>query len=152
MADDLETFNRQLEDVSFKLKRELATAIKQEADKLASAIKAAAPVNTGALRDSVKVRRTRNDLTLYVEAGGEATTKGYDRSTGYESEVVIDGRDNRGIQKSADGAGVSYDYALAQEYGTSREAAQPFFYPTVRTMEDEINANIQAAVEKALND
>lgn len=148
MAVDDE-MQRYIADLPFKVKRELVTTIKSEADKLADAVKAAAPVATGALRDSVKVRRTRNDLTLFVTAGGEATTKYYDRATGYESEVVIDGRDNSGKAKQADGQGVGYDYAMAVEYGTQDESAQPFFYPTVRAMENEINQNIEAAVERA---
>lgn len=151
MADDNEDLDRYLGDLSFKVRRELATAIRTEADRLADAIKAAAPVRTGALRDSVKVRRTRNDLTLYVTAGGESTTRYYDRSTGYEQEVIIDGRSNEGIAKQTGGAGVSYDYSLAVEYGATDHAAEPFFFPTVRAMEDDINANIAAAVEKALN-
>ena len=149
MAVDDE-MQRYIADLPFKVKRELVTAIKSEADKLADAVKAAAPVATGALRDSVKVRRTRNELTLFVTAGGEATTKYYNRDTGYESEVVIDGRDNSGKAKQADGAGVGYDYAMATEFGTMDEPAQPFFYPTVRAMENEINQNIEAAVERAL--
>lgn len=128
------------------------TTIRAEAGKLADAVKSAAPVKTGALRDSVKVRRTRNDLTLYVEAGGAATTKYYDRDTGYEREVVIDGRSNEGIAKQADGAGVSYDYSMAIEYGATDHPAEPFFFPTIRAMEDSINANIEAAVEKALSE
>lgn len=147
-ADD--EMQKYIADLPFKVKRELVAAIKVEADHLADAIKAAAPVNTGALRDSVKVRRTKNELTLFVTAGGDATTRAYERNTGYESEVVIDGRDNSGKAKQADGAGVSYDYAMAIEYGTSKENAQPFFYPTVRAMEDEINQNIESAVERAL--
>lgn len=131
MADDDDNaeLDQYLGNLSFKVRRELATAIKAEADRLADAIKAAAPVKTGALRDSVKVRRTRNDLTLYVTAGGDATTR-----------------------EIRQGSGEPYDYALATEYGTSKENAQPFFYPTVRAMEDDINANIAAAVEKALNE
>ncbi len=147
-ADD--EMQRYIADLPFKVKRVLVTTIKEEADKLADAVKAAAPVATGALRDSVKVRRTRNDLTLFVTAGGEATTKFYNRDTGYESEVVIDGRDNSGKAKQADGRGVGYDYAMAIEFGTQDESAQPFFYPTVRAMENEINQNIEAAVERAL--
>lgn len=152
MADDNAELDRYLNGLSFKVKRELVTAIRQEADRLADAVKAAAPVKTGALRDSVRVRRTRNDLTLYVTAGGDATTRNYDRSTGYEREVIIDGRSNKGIAKQADGAGVSYDYSLAVEYGATDHPAEPFFYPTVRAMEDSINANIQAAVERALSE
>lgn len=139
-----------LSGLSFKLRRELATKIKEEADGLADAIKAEAPVLTGALRDSVKVRRKRNELDIEVTAGGDATTRMYDRSTGYVSAVIVDGRSNKGIAKQADGAGVSYDYALSQEYGTADGPAQPFFYNTARRLMPEIQENIQQAVEDVL--
>lgn len=152
MAGSDEEIDRQIADLEFRVKRKLATAIRAEAERLADAVKAAAPVKTGALRDSVRVRRTRNDLTLYVEAGGAATTKAYDRETGYEREVVIGSGDTAGIAKQADGSGVSYDYSMAIEFGATDHPAEPFFYPTIRAMEDEINANIAAAVEKAFSE
>ncbi|WP_163317105.1 HK97 gp10 family phage protein, partial [Enterobacter hormaechei] len=74
----------------FKVKRQLAKDIKAEADGLARAIDAVAPRGpTGNLAVSVKVRRKRNDLDLEVTAGGDLTTKSYDRSTDYSSAVVI---------------------------------------------------------------
>lgn len=127
MPDDLSSFQKQLGELPMKMKRQLATAIKAEAERLTSAIKAAAPVKSGALRDSVQVRRRKNDLDLEVTAGGDATT-----------------REVRG------GSGVQYDYALAAEYGTAKESAQPFFYPTVRAMEREIHDNIEEAIAEAL--
>lgn len=114
--------------LSYKVKRDLAQTIKDEADGLADAIKAAAPVKSGALRDSIKVRRKKNDLDLEVTAGGDATVK----------EVRT-------------GSGVEYDYAMATEFGTSKEEAQPFFYPTYRERAPQIRENIEAAVEKAIN-
>lgn len=127
MAKEDDEFERAIGQLSFKLRRQIAEAIKAEADRLADAIKAAAPVRTGKLRDSVKVRRTRNELTLYVTAGGDDTTK----------EV-------------RSGSGVEYDYALATEFGTSKENAQPFFYPTARELEPSIRENIEQAVSEAL--
>ena len=138
-------------NLSFKAKRGLATVIKEQADGLADAIKAAAPVKTGALRDSVKVRRRRNDLELEVTVGGDATTRNYDRSTGYERNVVIDGRNNQGIAKQADGAGVTYDYSLAVEFGTENMPAHPFVYNTYRARKDDIDQAIADAVEKAVS-
>ena len=114
--------------LSYKTKRKLAVVIKEQADQLADAIKAAAPVRSGRLRDSVQVRRRRNELDLEVTAGGDATTK----------EV-------------RQGAGVEYDYALATEFGTSREDAQPFFYSTYRAMQADIRQAIDDAVEEAVN-
>ena len=121
-------FNKQIGQFPFKLKRQIATAIAQEADRLATAIKVAAPVDTGALRDSVKVRRTKHDLTLEVTAGGESTTHG---------------------ERGPHGVG---DYALFTEYGTQKSPAQPFFYSTARAMQADINANIAKAVSDVLDD
>lgn len=113
--------------LSYKLKRELAAKLKEQADELAGAIKAEAPVVSGALRDSVKVRRRRNELELEVVAGGETTSK----------EIRT-------------GAGVDYDYALAIEYGTTERPAEPFFYNTARKLMTDIQENIEQAVADVL--
>jgi HK97 gp10 family phage protein len=128
MADDINSFNRQIGNLSIKMKRQLATAIKQEADRLADAIKAATPVDTGKLRDSVRVRRRRNDLDLEVTAGGDTTIHG-----------------TRGPHGQA-------DYSLFVEYGTRKKPAQPFFYNTANAMQAEIRSNIQKAVQDVLDD
>ena len=128
LADDLQSFQRQIGQLPIKLKRQLATAIAVEAERLADAIKAAAPVDTGKLRDSVKVRRTKRDLTLEVTAGGDTTIHG------------------------THGPGGEADYALFVEYGTRKKPAHPFFYSTARQMQGEIQANIAKAVEDVLND
>jgi HK97 gp10 family phage protein len=117
-----------LDGLSFKVKKKLAQTIKEQADMLADAIKDAAPVKSGALRNSVQVRRGRNTLDLTVTAGGDATTK-----------------------ELRTGSGVDYDYALAAEFGNSKEAAEPFFYSTYREHADEIRQVIDAAVDEAIN-
>jgi HK97 gp10 family phage protein len=128
MADGDEDLQSWFGDLSFKVKRKLAGKIKAEADRLAGAIQDAAPVLSGKLRDSVKVRRKRNDLDLEVTAGGEDTTR----------EVTK-------------GSGVDYDYALATEFGTTNEDAQPFFYPTWRARRKISARTSTDAVEEAIN-
>lgn len=122
--DDVQSW---FDGLSYKLKRELAGKLKEQADDLAAAIKAEAPVATGALRDSVKVRRRRGELELEVTAGGETTSKE--------------------IRK---GSGEEFDYALALEYGTVNEPAQPFFYNTARELMPDIQDNIAQAVADVL--
>lgn len=129
MAEPDDEVQKYLGELSFKLKRELVTVIRREADGLADAIKAEAPRLTGALAESVQVRRTRNDLSLEVTAGGDATTKE--------------------VRK---GSGEDYDYALAVEYGTADRPAEPFFYSTYRRMQPQIEQNIQAAVQKVVSE
>ncbi len=43
-----------------------------------------------------------------------------------------------------------YDYAEAFEFGTSRQHAQPFFWPTYREKREGIEQAIETAVEKVL--
>lgn len=112
-----------------RVKRKLAARLRANADRVAGAIKQAAPHGeTGKLAESVQVRRGRNTLELEVTAGGETTTK----------EVRA-------------GSGVQYDYALANEFGTSNMPAQPFFWPTWRRLEPDVRADIEAAIEEALS-
>lgn len=113
--------------LSFKVKKRLARTIRNEADRLAAAIKAEAPVASGALRDSVKVRRRKSDLDLEVTAGGDTTTR----------EIRV-------------GSGVPYDYARAVEFGTVDTPAQPFFYNTYREMAPQIRQNIDDAIAEAI--
>lgn len=127
MAEPDDELQSWFSGLSFKLKRELATKLKAQADELAGAIKAEAPVATGKLRDSVKVRRRRNELELEVIAGGEATSVE--------------------IRK---GSGEDYDYALAIEYGTTGRPAEPFFYNTARERMPEIREAIEQAVADVL--
>jgi HK97 gp10 family phage protein len=139
------------DSLPYKVKKELAGKIKEQADSLAVDIKAAAPRRTGALAESVKVRRQRDTLNFVVTAGGDATTKTYGRNTGYEREVAIGSGDTAGIAKAKDGAGVSFDYALANEYGTVNEPAQPFFYNTFRARQPEIQQAMEDAVADAIS-
>lgn len=123
---DLQAF---FKNAPIRVKRKLAARLRANADRVANAIRQAAPRGaTGKLADSVQVRRGRNTLELEVTAGGDATTK----------EVRA-------------GSGVRYDYALANEFGTSAMPAQPFFWPTWRQLEPDVRADIEAAIEEALS-
>lgn len=114
MANDLEGWFTQL---PYKLRRELAGKIRSRAQNAADRIAEAAPVakpenvrehvEPGALRDSVRVRRRRNELDLEILAGGPTTT--------------------RQVRK---GSGTDYDYALATEFGNEHAPAQPWFFAT----------------------
>ncbi|MFC0243675.1 HK97-gp10 family putative phage morphogenesis protein [Rhodopseudomonas telluris] len=118
--DDVQSW---LSSLPYKYRRELARAIKEEADGLAAAIKERAPRKSGALAGTVKVRRKRNELDLEVAAGGDGTVK----------EV-------------RSGSGEDYDYALAIEFGTSKMQAQPFFYNTARELMPAIRERIEQRV------
>ena len=75
----------------------------------------------GALRDSIRVETSdRSAMRALVRAGGAATT--------------VDG----------------YDYALAQEFGTSKIPAQPFFWPSYRSKKKAIRKAIKDKAKAAI--
>lgn len=128
MADD--DLDRYLRDLPIKMKRRLAEAIKEQADRVADAIEEAAPRGeSGNLAGSVNVRRGRGTLELEVRAGGAATTK----------EVRA-------------GSSQPYDYSLAVEFGNEHSPAQPFFYSTWRDMQGEVAEAIAEAVADVVGD
>lgn len=122
--DDVDNW---FDGLDFKVKKRLARAIKEQADKVADAIRAAAPVKSGNLRNSVKVRRKKSDLSLEVTVGDGTTVHG-----------------KRGPRGEA-------NYAIFVEYGTKNMAAQPFAYSTYRAMQDEVNEAINDAIEEAIS-
>jgi HK97 gp10 family phage protein len=127
--DDLQAALEALPD---KILEQLSDVIREQAEMLSAAQKDALrsledTEPTHALEESCTVVPGENELEFIVEAGGPLTTK----------EV-------------REGSGVSYDYAEAFEYGTSRQTARPFFWPTYEALKDTIEQNIQEAVDEAL--
>lgn len=128
--DDLDAYLRSLPD---KIAAEVDGAIKAQAERLSDAQKQAlqqlevAPAESGDMEASCRVEPGDRPLEYVVKAGGDLTTK----------EV-------RG------GSGVEFDYALAFEYGTSRQQAKPFFWPTYNALRDDMQREINDAVGKAL--
>ena len=96
-------------------------------------MQAAAPRGgTGNLQASIRVEPgTRSRMAALVRAGGSATTQQI--GTGFFSafSAAVRGRGD-------------YDYAIAQEFGTSKHPAQPFFFPTYRAK--------KRAIRKAIRD
>lgn len=107
------------------------------ADELIGNMNDAAPKDTGILASSIrkkdlsKTRSNFQNITVLVIAGGQATTR----------------RPRKGEP---------YDYSLGVEFGTIKEAPEPFFYNTYRryktdgleifkeTLDDSIRENNQA--------
>jgi HK97 gp10 family phage protein len=102
--------------------------LQKQANGLAKAIKQAAPSDKGKLRESVRVEPGKRADSITVKAGGPLTTR-----------------------PVRNGAKETYDYANATEFGTVKETAQPFFYPTYRARKREIRNALQAAVSRAVS-
>lgn len=97
------------QDFAKDVATDMRTSINLMADEIVENIKANAPQgDTGHLKASIRKKDVSTDtkLSVLVLGGGRLTTK----NTG----------------------GQVYDYALATEFGTVKEAAEPFFYSTYR--------------------
>jgi len=121
-----------LNSLSDKIVAELSTTIREQAEMLSDAQRDALQAledsePTGGLAASCVAVPTDDPLTYIVQAGGDLTTK-----------------------EIREGSGVDYDYAEAFEYGTSRQHAKPFFWPTYRAKRDDIEEAISNAVDRAI--
>jgi HK97 gp10 family phage protein len=118
--------DKYLDNLPGKLRDELSAVVRDEAETLAEAQRAALraqlqePDETGALEASVQVISGAHDLEFVIQAGGNATADG------------------------------GYDRAMAFEFGTSRQPARPFFYSTARERQPGIRDRIANAVERIM--
>lgn len=118
----VEQFRQLMERVPKKVADGLRSAPRSEGERLAAAMRMAVPKGIDGrneLLESIRVEDGRRPLQVLVKAGGALTTKDVRQ-----------------------GSGVSYDYALANEFGTRKMSAQPFFWPTYRLMKRRIRAGI----------
>lgn len=131
MADDFEEY---LESLPDKLTERLSEVVREQAERLSQAQREAlqgleqSPDETGHLEESCVVAPSSHDLEFIVQAGGELTTK----------EV-------------RDGSGQPYDYAEGFEFGTSRQAARPFFFNTYEAMRDDMQKAIEDGITEILD-
>jgi hypothetical protein len=85
-------------------KARLQRGFEKHGAELVERIKVATPVRKGALRDSVRMRKAKTYPGVTIIAGGTPETA----------------------------RGPNLDEALLTEYGTRRERAEPFFWPTIQ--------------------
>ena len=125
----LSRLQRRMKAVPEKIRRAVRPAVEKSADEMVDMARRFAPVDDGTLRASIKHHAGPHDLSREVRAGGETTTR-----------------------RVRAGADATYDYALAQEYGSANHPAQPFFWPAYRLIRKRIKSRIRRAVGKAVRD
>ena len=106
-------------------RKEIRAVIQKSADEMVALAKSLAPVDSGALRDTIHSEPGRHDLAIVVMAGGEATTK---------------------AARAGEG---SYDYSVGVEHGTVDTPEQSFFWPSYRAVKKRANSRSKRAVKKA---
>lgn len=105
-------------------------AIVKSADEIADMQRRLAPEDTGALRDSITVTPPGQATPAYSQPGGSRVAS--------ELEAVI----------TAGNSEVRYPHLV--EHGTTKAAAQPFFWPGFRLTRKRAATRIKSAVSRAV--
>jgi len=127
----VDQFEQLMRNIPKAVAEELVGTMTAAATQLAGAMKSAVPHGVDGrneLTESIQQRPGSHPLQVKVTAGGELTTRSVRR-----------------------GASVTYDYALANEYGTRKMTAQPFFWPTYRLLKRRIRAQVQRGMKKGIS-
>lgn len=126
----VEQFKQLMARIPKAVANDLESAPREEGERLAVAMRQVVPQgidNRRELLESIRVEDGKRPLSVLVKAGGPLTTK----------EVRA-------------GSGIAYDYSLANEFGTQKMKAQPFFWPTYRLMKKRIRSALSRKARKAI--
>lgn len=124
---------KELSQMGDDVKEKIFPVIEETAQRIQQEAKSRVPVDSGDLRESIKVRGNKKKLTAKVEAGYPKKGR----------------KIKRGSAKSVPGARVYY--ALAVEYGTKNQKEQPYMAPAVENAEDPFVERMGKVLEEILN-
>lgn len=128
----LDKLNARLAAIPQGVKDALQPALAQSGDELKDRIQGLAPVDTGALRDSVAVTTAGNTTPPYSQPGGSMVVP--------ENSVVV----------TVGNSEVRYPHLV--EYGTHDTTAQPYFWPAWRLSKSRIKNRLTRAIRKAIRE
>jgi HK97 gp10 family phage protein len=123
---------KRLEAIPVAVRQAVAPTLVKAAEELAGAMKSAAPVDKGDLRDSIEVTPPGQSTPPYSQPGGS-------RIAGATEVLVTAGNED-------------VRYAHLQEYGSIHNEAQPFFWPIYRLLKKREANRIKRAIGKAVRD
>lgn len=130
MAQSIDRLKRRLAAIPKQVREDVNKTLLKQGNDLAGSMRNLAPVDTGALRDSIEVTEGGHSTPPYSQPGGEHVVP--------ENAVAI----------TAGNEGVRYPHLV--EYGTTSADPQPFFWPAYRIHKRRIKNAIGRAVGKAV--
>ncbi len=130
----LESLNRRLAAIPKNVREAVLPALEKSGNELAGAMKTLAEPsrNTGDLIDSIAVTTAGNSTPPYSQPGGNRVVP--------ENAVAVTVGNNK----------VRYPHLI--EYGTTKMAAQPYFWPAYRLLKKRSQRRIKRAIGKAVRD
>ena len=122
----VEAFRKLTLDMQKQVYNDAITELDAQADTLVTMMKAVVKHGpTGHLASSIRKQPGAKPTIVRVMAGGASTTR-------------------------QGGGGKPYDYARAVEFGTTRMAAEPFFFPTFRLMRKTMRTSMRSKISKTI--
>jgi HK97 gp10 family phage protein len=132
MSVQLDRLKKRLEAIPKEVRKAVEPALIKSGEELAERMQHLAPVDSGALRDSITVTPPGQSTPAYSQPGGSRVAR--------ENEVLI----------TAGNTDVRYPHLV--EYGTIQAPAQPFFWPAYRLSKARIQRRIKRAIGKAVRE
>lgn len=124
----VQRFRKLAQELQTEVHAEAVKELNAQADNLVRLMVSAAPHDEGNLEHSVrKVPDQSKDTVVRVVAGGRLTTR---------SNV----------------SSKPFDYARADEFGTQKMAARPFFFPTYRLTKKKMISAMKRKITKSIKD
>ncbi|CAJ0861998.1 hypothetical protein AMST5_01448 [freshwater sediment metagenome] len=130
MSAQLERLLKRLEAIPEEVRDAVKPALIKSGEELQRTMQLLAPVDTGALRDSIAVTLPGEATPPYSQPGGSRVAK--------ENEVLV----------TAGNKAVRYPHLL--EYGTTAAPAHPFFWPAFRLLRARIQRRTKRAISQAI--
>lgn len=128
----IDRLSRRLQQIPKSVKESVAPALVKSAEEVASRMKALAPEDTGDLKRSITVTPPGQTTPAYSQPGGSQVAR-------ENQALVTAGNEN-------------VRYAHLAEYGTTKTAAKPFFWPAWRLTRERAKRRIKRAISKSIKD
>lgn len=132
MSDQLRRLQRRFEAIPKAVRAAVQPALIKSGEELAGRMKALAPEDTGALKDSIAITPPGQSTPAHSQPGGS-------RVAG-ENQVLV----------TAGNSEVRYPHLV--EYGTAESPAQPYFWPAYRLSKKRIVNRVKRAISKAVRE
>ena len=121
---------KRLQNIPRMVREELIKENLATAEEVANVMRRFAPVDSGALKESITVTPGGEMTPLHSQPGGRYVVP--------DNQVVITAGDN------------AARYAHLVEWGTNDTEAKPFFWPVIRSMRQRMLRKLRAAARKAV--
>lgn len=135
----LPELRRAFDNVTPEIERALAREVRTTTLEVVDGAKSRVPVLSGELRDTIRADFSANGLFGFIKAGYGNLRR--------RTHAKIDSKRRRRRKAADTSPGV---YAMVVEFGSTKQAAQPYMFPALEAARAGFESRAEAALEPAL--